>query len=564
MLTRRRLAQSCTASIATSLAAPFVQTAARGQSRRPPNVILVMSDDQGYGDLSLHGNPHLSTPNLDRIGRESAQFTQFQVCPVCSPTRSSLLTGRYNYRTGIVDTYLGRSMMWPDEVTLAEILKPAGYRTGIFGKWHLGDNYPLRSIDQGFEDSVVCTGGGLTQPSDPPGNLYTDPLLKVQGKWEKRSGYCTDIFFREAIAFVERNRRHPFFAYIATNAPHTPLQIDDEYWKPFAAKGLDETTAKVYGMCRNLDENMGRLLAALTRLELDRDTILIFLTDNGPQQPRYNAGMRGRKGTVYQGGIRVPFFFRWPGRVKPAQVDRIAAHIDVVPTLAELCGVKLTPGRTPAGRIMDGRSLVPLLEGRTAAWPGRTLYTQWHRGDRPELFRACAARTQQYKLVNGSELYDLAADPAEQNDISIREPGIVTSMRKGVEEWFASVSAERNFEPPRIALGAPQENPVTLTRQDWRGPRASWEANGIGHWEVDVRNSGHYDVTVRFAKAAAPGRVEVRLGAFSGAQNFEAGAESATIARASLPQGPGQLEPLVKAGQTETGALYVDVKRTGR
>ena len=249
---------------AAALAAPFVHTA-KAQATRPPNVIVVISDDQGYGDLSLHGNPHLTTPNLDRVGTESVQFTQFQVCPVCSPTRSSLMTGRYNYRTGVIDTYLGRSMMWPDEVTLAEMLKPAGYTTGIFGKWHLGDNYPLRPVDQGFDESVVCTGGGLTQPSDPPGNLYTDPLLKVNGKWERRSGYCTDIFFNETIRFLERNRRNPFFVYLPTNAPHTPLQIADEYWKPFAAKGLDETTAKVYGMCRNLDDNMGRLLGEIGR-----------------------------------------------------------------------------------------------------------------------------------------------------------------------------------------------------------------------------------------------------------------------------------------------------------
>lgn len=540
--------------LAAPLGAPVL-----AQNRSRPNVILCMSDDQGYGDLSLHGNQHLQTPNLDRIGTEGVQFTQFQVCPVCSPTRASLLTGRYNYRTGVVDTYLGRSMMYPDEITLAEVLRDAGYRTGIFGKWHLGDCYPLRAMDQGFEESVVCTGGGLTQPSDPPGNRYHNPLLKVNGKWERRQGYCTDIFFDETIRFIEKNRSRPFFAYLATNAPHTPLEIDDEYWKPFAAKGLDEATAKVYGMCRNLDENMGRLHAALERLRLAANTILIFLTDNGPQQPRYVAGMRGRKGTVYQGGIRVPFFMRWPARLKPSKISRIAAHVDVMPTLAEACGAKV-----PNDRKIDGLSLMPLLRGQQAGWPERTLYTQWHRGDVPQLFRANAARTQRYKLVDGKELYDIESDPGEANDIAARQPEIVSRMRKGVEEWFRDVSAERGYAPPRIHLGAPQEPETTLTRQDWRGDRAGWNAGDVGHWEVEVAREGTYELTVRFPKASEPGVAEVRLGAFSGSQRFEAAAESAVIAGANLRRGPARLEPAIHGGGKGVGPTYVDVKLLSR
>ncbi|MBL8296283.1 MAG: arylsulfatase, partial [Bryobacterales bacterium] len=359
-----------------------------GKVRRPPNLLIVITDDQGYGDLSLHGNPHLPTPNIDRIGKEGVQFTQFQVCPVCSPTRSSLMTGRYNYRTGVVDTYLGRSMMYPDEVTLPEYLAKAGYRTGIFGKWHLGDNYPTRSIDQGFQESIVCNGGGVGQPSDPPGNSYFDPILQHNGKGEKYQGYCTDIFFNEAMRWIGKNRRDRFFCYVATNAPHDPLTIGDGYVKPFQEKGLDETTAKTYGMVANLDENVGRMLAFLKKQGLERDTLVIFMTDNGPQRPRFNAGMRGQKGTVYQGGIRVPSFWRWPGRLKPEKVTRIAAHIDVLPTVLELAGVKAD------GPRMDGRSLAPLLKGEEVDWADRTLFTQWHRGDEPELFRACAARNQ--------------------------------------------------------------------------------------------------------------------------------------------------------------------------
>jgi len=536
------------------LAAPALAPAFAQSSRRPPNVIICITDDQGYGDLSLHGNPHLKTPQLDRIGTEGVQFTQFQVCPVCSPTRASLMTGRYNYRTGVVDTYLGRSMMYPDEVTLAEILRAAGYRTGIFGKWHLGDCYPMRPMEQGFDESIVCSGGGLTQPSDPPGNRYHDPLLRVNGKWEKRQGYCTDIFFDETIRFIEKNRRNPFLAYLPTNAPHTPLEIDDKYWKPFEGK-VDETTAKVYGMVQNLDGNMGKLHAALERMGLVENTILIYLTDNGPQQPRYVSGMRGRKGTVYQGGIRVPLFMRWPAMLKPAKIDRIAAHIDIMPTLADACGAK-----APTDRKIDGQSWMPLLRGDATSWANRTLYTQWHRGDVPQLFQANAARTQQYKLVDGKELYDLTADPAESRDIAAEKLEIAAKMRKGVEDWFRDVSAERGYAPPRIHLGAPQEPLTTLTRQDWRGPKATWEPGGVGHWEVEVTRDARYDLTVRFPKATAPGEASVTLGAYSGKAKFEAGAEAATIAAAHLRKGPATLVPAIDGGGTSP--TYVDVKRS--
>jgi len=527
-------------------AAPFLQTS---RTPRAPNVVLLITDDQGYGDLSLHGNQHLKTPNLDRIGTEGVQFTQFQVCPVCSPTRSSLMTGRYNYRTGVVDTYLGRSMMYPDEVTLAEMLGAAGYRTGIFGKWHLGDNYPLRAIDQGFQEALVCSGGGLTQPSDPPGNSYFNPWLKHNGKAVQREGYCTDIFMSAAIDFIETNRRQPFFAYIATNAPHTPLQIGEEMWKPYAAAGLDETTAKVYGMVRNVDDNVGRLHAKLRELDLERDTILMYLTDNGPQQQRYVAGMRGRKGTVYQGGIRVPFFLRWPARLKPARIDRIAAHIDLFPTLAEACGAK-----APTDRKIDGRSLMPLLRGESG-WSERTLFTQWHRGDEPQLFRACAARTQEYKLIDGKELYDLTADPGEKIDIASQKPEVAAGMRRAVEEWFADVSATRGYAPPRIQLGAPQENPVTLTRQDWRGTKAGWDADSIGHWEVEVARAGRYEIRARMAAAPAAGAVELKLGGVSASASITTGATQALFPSVTLATGPARLEVAAR------GVRYVDVRR---
>ncbi len=548
MLNRRQF-------LAAAMAAP---SALRGATASRPNVILIMSDDQGYGDLSIHGNPNLTTPSLDAIAKAGAQFTQFQVCPVCSPTRSSLLTGRYNYRTGVVDTFLGRSLMDPKEITIAEVLRGAGYRTGIFGKWHLGDNYPMRAIDQGFDDSLVANGGGLAQPGDPPpGNSYTDPVLRRNGKYEKTKGYCTDIFFREAARFVEANQTKPFFLYIPTNAPHSPLQIDESYVKSFRAQGLDDTTAKVYGMVKNLDENVAQLQSLLTRLNLRENTLFIFLTDNGPQQKRYNAGMRGLKGTVYQGGIRVPCFVQWPAKVKPGlMIDRIAAHIDLFPTILAACGVK-------APKVaLDGRSLLPLLSGASPAWPDRTLHTQWHRGDEPQLFRDHAARTQRWKLVKGKELFDLDVDAAEANDVAAQQPEVVAGLRRETEEWFRSVSASRGgYAPPRIAIGAPQENPVLLTRQDWRGPRASWDAEGIGYWEVDVRRSGTYDIELKFAATTAAGQAVCKLGATEKTVSFPAGATSAMLAGVKLRPGPGRLEPVLRIDGKDRGVQYVEIKK---
>jgi len=522
-----------------------------------PNVVVIITDDQGYGDLSLHGNPHLATPNLDRIAQEGVRFTQFQVTPVCSPTRAGLLTGRYHYRTGVVDTYLGRSLMHADEVTLAELLRDQGYRTGLFGKWHLGDNYPLRAIDQGFQTALCHRGGGISQPSDPPGNSYFDPVLEDNGRPVRMKGYCTDIFFHRAIEFIEANRDRPFLAWIATNAPHTPLEVAEELVAPFRARGLDETTARIYGMVRNIDDNVGRLLARLERLGLEKDTIVVFLTDNGPQQARYNAGMRGLKGTVYQGGIRVPLFLRWPRALQAGRaVEALASSIDLMPTLLEACGL-----RPPKGLQLDGRSLLGLAAGRQVIWPERTLFVQWHRGDAPEPFRNVAVRTSRYKLVDGKELYDLEKDPGEEQDIAAEQPRMVAALRAAYERWFQDVSATRGYAPPRIYLGTEHENPVTLTRQDWRGPRASWAPDGLGYWEVDVRRAGRYEIRLRMAPAPADGVARFRLNNVTVEAPVKRGAAECLFPAVELESGPGRAEPVLIFGDTELGVHYLDVRR---
>jgi len=561
---------------------------ARAGSADRPNVVLIMTDDQGYGDLGVHGNPKLETPNIDRLANGSVELTSFYVSPVCSPTRASLLTGRYHYRTGVVDTYLGRSLMHPDETTIAEMLSAAGYRTGIFGKWHLGDAFPLRPQDQGFETSLVLNGGGIGQPSDPVGgSSYFDPMLRQDGVWVKTSGYISDVITDAAIEFIHDHRAEPFFTYLAFNAPHTPLQVPETAYEKYRQMNLQasdfpdpgqpigdrfdpDVTARVYGMVENIDDNVGRLLAALDDLELTDRTIVIFLTDNGPQQPRYNAGLRRLKGTVYEGGIRVPLFVRWPGRFAPGQIDRIAAHIDVTPTILELSGVPVADGV-----VFDGRSLAPLLSGRQGDWPDRTLFFQWHRGDAPEIFRAFAARSQRYKLVqaqgNGAnpppadtafELYDMAVDPFEQEDISARQPDVVARMRADYDAWFRDVTGGRDYSDrgiARIAIGAPEEPEVRLTRQDWRGGQAGWTPTSVGHWEVDVRRAGVYDITVRFRTLEESGDVELALGDTSARQRAQAGADTVTFSGVELASGAGRLDAWVTQDGRRIGMLDVVV-----
>lgn len=550
-----------------------------------PNIIVIITDDQGHGDLGIHGNPVIRTPNLDRLARESVQCKNFYATPVCAPTRASLLTGRYNYRTGVTDTFLGRAMMHPGETTLAEIFRAAGYRTGIFGKWHLGDNFPLRAIDQGFEESLVHKGGGIGQPSDPPGgDSYFDATLYRSGKAVKSKGYCTDVFTDAAIEFVKRNRRQPFLMWLAYNAPHTPLQLPEKYraiytnldLHRFATNGFPltneidlEATARVYGMVTCVDDNVGRLMRQIDDLKLTETTIIVFLTDNGPQQPRYNSGMRDRKGSVHDGGIRVPFFVRWPGQLAPGrEVTEITAHIDLLPTLLEACGIS-----APASVKMDGVSLWPLLTGKTVDWPKRILFFQWHRGDVPELNRACAARSDQYKLVQpiGAnapptntrpfKLFDMVADPFERNDIAATHGEIVNHLRGQYETWFSAVSSTRGYGPVRIHVGAPQENPVQLTRQDWRGPRAGWNTNSIGHWDVFVTRAGHYEVTVDYPALTEDATLRLAIDGATHRAELSTGNRQFTFPPMLLDKGPARVAAWLAMGERTFGAHYVTIRR---
>jgi arylsulfatase A-like enzyme len=566
------------------------ETHAQQSPHTRPNVLLIMSDDQGFGDLGIHGNPKIRTPHLDRFASESVRLKNFYVSPVCAPTRASLLTGRYNFRTGVVDTYLGRALMHPDEVTLAEMLAAAGYRTGIFGKWHLGDNAPLRPIDQGFQEALVIKGGGIGQPSDPPGgSSYFDPILQHNGKAERYRGYCTDIFARAASDFIKADGERPFFAYVAFNCPHDPLEAPEPELSKYRAMDLSlasfprlgqavppafaspaDSVARVYAMVTNIDTNVGNILKALAEKRIAENTIVVFLTDNGPAGVRFNAGLRGVKGSVYDGGIHVPCYVRWPGKLPAGHVvDRIAAHIDLVPTLLAACGVPATPGLK-----LDGKDLLQLLRGvQTAGWPDRTLFFQWHRGDRPEPGRAFAARSQTYKLTRKEplpgararpplELFDMEHDPLELHDVAALHPDIVAKMLKEYREWFKDVSATRGFDPVRIELGGTRENPTILTRQDWRGSSAGWNSGDVGFWEVNVARAGQFEITLHFAPRRMATTAHLTIGETSREQTLGPGATECVFAVRQAHPGPGRLEAWVEGNHTRAGVLDVTVRYT--
>jgi arylsulfatase A-like enzyme len=572
-LPRQRLLRSTNvvllafALLGTSGAAAFEPDAAAGPTRRP-NVLIVITDDQGWGDFGFHGNPVLKTPVLDRLASECVELTRFHVSPVCSPTRASLLTGRYNYRTGVVDTYLGRSTMAADETTLAEMFAAAGYRTGIFGKWHLGDNYPSRSIDQGFQESLVHRGGGIGQAADPPGNSYFDPVLSHNGHDAKTRGYCSDVFTDAAIEFVTLHRREPFFAYLAFNCPHTPLQVPPEYHRRYQNKDLDDDTAKVYGMIANIDDNLGRLLARFKELELDENTIVVFLTDNGPQVRRYNGVLNDLKGSVHDGGIRVACLMRWPGKFSAGRkVDQVAAHIDLVPTLLDACRID-----RPRDVSFDGVSLLPILLGQQPALAERSLFFQWHRGDVPERGRACAVRRSRYKLVQpeGREgqafspawaLYDMLNDPGERTNLIDQQGELAAEMKRDYEAWFDDVGRTRGYPVPRIVVGSHHENPVVLTRQDWRGPQASWRENGRGNWEIDVAAAGDYRITVRVDPTRSDATLRLSVGQTESTRPVKSGAEQGVFDAVRLSPGRMLVEATIEQDREKAGPRYIELLR---
>ncbi|MDA8558729.1 arylsulfatase [Flavobacteriaceae bacterium] len=490
---------------------------------KKPNVIIIITDDQGFGDLGINENPNIITPNIDQFASESIQFDNFFVSPVCAPTRASLMTGRYSLRTGVRDTYNGGAIMSNTETTIAEILKEADYSTGIFGKWHLGDNYPFRPSEQGFDESIIHLAGGIGQVGDftnyYKGNTsYFDPILWKNNKKNQYDGYCSDIFAENAVKFIEKNKNKPFFCYLSFNAPHTPLQVPKKYYNMY--KDLDpevgfideslaskmsekdkEDARRIYGMVTNVDDNVGKVLNKLTELGIEEETIIIFMTDNGPQQFRYNSNMKGLKGTVYNGGTRVPFYIKYAEKFKNSKViSRMSAHIDILPTILELCNLKI-----PSDRKIDGQSLVPLINSKP--FNDRHLFSYWTRRF-PEKYINMSIQNDNYKLVgnndyNGKikdfELYDLIADPLESKNVINQNIEIAKSFKIEMDNSIDDLLSSENIKnPPRIIIGSEFENPTVLNRNDASGERGIWAQNDIySYWKVKFKK-GTYDFKFKF------------------------------------------------------------------
>jgi arylsulfatase len=471
----------------------FLAAAARAADPPRPNVIYVMTDDQGYGDIAALGNPVVRTPHLDRLWRESVRFTEFHASPTCAPTRAALLTGRHEFRSGVTHTIHERERLALTATTLPELLRSGGYATGIFGKWHLGDEDEYQPGRRGFDRVFIHGAGGIGQGypgscGDVPGNAYVDPWIRSDGRFVKTRGYCTDVFFAAALEWIDRCRQtpRPFFCYLAINAPHEPYDCpvgaDEPYLAALEAAGISNATqrakiARFYGMIGNIDTNVGRLLAALDAWGLAKETLVVFTTDNGTAagEAVWNAGMRGKKGTPWRGGTRVPAFWRWPGRL-PAGVDVPApvAHIDVVPTLCDLTGTAIPP---PVAQKLEGRSLVPLLRDAAAPWPDRMLFTHVGRWGRGKAVASALAnvrvREGRWSLVNVQndpaawELYDLAADPGESRNVAAAHPDVVARLAAAQAAWWQSVQADLVNED----VDGPAENPFQAAfREQCGGP----------------------------------------------------------------------------------------------
>jgi arylsulfatase A-like enzyme len=480
-----------------------------------PNVLLIMTDDQGYGDMSCHGNPFIQTPGIDRLHGESCRFTDFHVDPTCAPTRSALMTGKYSSRTGVWHTLQGRSIMNRDETTLAEVFRDNGYITGLIGKWHLGDNYPYRPGDRGFMDVLQFTGATVGQNPDFWRNDYFDDIYYHNGKYEFFEGYHSDVFFGYATKFIEEKHPDktgkPFFCYLATNAPHFWYYVENDYTIEFREMGMPDQLSRYLGMIANLDENLGRLMAKLVELGLRENTIVVFMTDNGQSNyaiPRegeefhYNAGMRAQKGSHYEGGHRVPLFIRWPGGRIPQgrDIENLTGVFDVMPTLIDLCGLANVPAID-----FDGRSLVPLMKDGEPEWQDRTLFVHNQRVEIPVKWRNCAVMTEKYRLINGKELYDIGDDPGQKVDIAVENPDVVEQLRTEYAKWWEHIS-DGFDDYSRLYIGHPDDNPTHLNCHDWHSeePLRVWDQEVIrnrkhknGFWALEVVQDGEYEFTCR-------------------------------------------------------------------
>lgn len=488
-----------------------------------PNVIVIVSDDQGWGDLSINGNKNLHTPNIDLLAREGVRFHRFYVSPVCSPTRAEFLTGRYHPRSGVHSTSEGGERMDLDETTIAQIFREAGYATAAFGKWHNGMQYPYHPNARGFDEYYgFCSGHW--------GN-YFSPQLEHNGKLVKGNGFIIDDFTEHAMRFVETNKNNPFFLYIPYNTPHSPMQVPDQWWDKFKDKELDmlsddpekediNFTRAALAMCENIDWNIGRLMDKLKKLDLEENTIIIYFSDNGPNSTRWNGGMKGRKGSTDEGGVRSPLIMRWAGSIPGGtRVEEITAAIDLLPTLAHLTGIEY---QTP--KPLDGVSLKPLLLDDKKAWKERLIFSHWK--------GRVSVRSQQYRLDHEGNLYDMIADPGQSNNIAKNEPDVTAALASAVKEWKADVLSGMGKDERSFPIGHPDFKYTQLPARDGQAhgnivrsdnfPNDSYFKDWTSvddkiAWEVDVLSDGDYNVQVYYTCPAKDvgSTVQLSLGSSS-------------------------------------------------
>ena len=556
-----------------------------------PNIVFVITDDQGYGDFGGLGNPIVKTPNIDALADESVDLVDYHVAPSCSPTRAALLTGHWTNRTGTWHTIMGRSMLRLNEITLADLLRDNGYQTAMFGKWHLGDNYPYRPMDRGFDEAFYHGGGGVGQTPDFWDNAYFGGSYFRNGEPEKVEGFVTDVLFDETMKYIDKakNNKRPFFVYLSTNAPHSPMHAPQNYADLYAGKGLSTEVQHFYGMITNIDDNVQRLRDYLRKNNLESNTIFVYTTDNGTStgEKIFNAGMRGKKGSAYDGGHRVPFFLYWPegGYDSKQRVTTITSYVDIVPTLLDMTG-----SSAPKTLAFDGVSLTPLFKGKTASWPDRILVTDSQRVLDPIKWRESAVMTQRWRLINGKALYDIQADPGQENDVAKQHPDVVARLRAFYDQWWTEL--EPTFgEPTAIYIGADEANPTDLTAHDWLGDNAAvpWNQEHIrkqltekdhkhkGFWSVNAVEAGTYRFELSRWPLEAKAAIDQDLAAgedVPGVRAYRAHpglgfkARKAIITvngeeRSQLVK-PGQaiaaFEFEVKAGRGEIHAIFVDDK----
>lgn len=483
-----------------------------------PNVLVLLSDDQGWGDLSLNGNTNLSTPNVDSLAKAGAQFERFYVCPVCSPTRTEFLTGRYHPRCGVSSTSTGGERINLDESTIAQTFKAAGYATAAFGKWHSGQQYPYHPNGRGFDEFYGFCSGHYGD--------YFSPPLDHNGHIVEGRGYLEDDFTDKALAFIEQHRDQPFFAYVAFNAPHSPMQVPDRWWDAFKDKelklrGTNEKredlnhTRAALAMCENVDWNVGRLLKKLDALKIADNTIVIYFCDNGPNGNRWNGGMKGVKGSTDEGGVRSPFVIRWPGKVEAGtQISQIAGAIDLLPTLAALADVPVV-----STKPFDGLNLKPLLLKSDASAAAaitlaelrdRKIFSYWN--------RQTSVRTQQYRLDHDGKLFDLVADPGQLTDVSKEHPKIQAQLRDAVKKWNEEVLPGIDHDDRPFLIGHPKSKNTQLAAADAVAhgkirrpsphPNSSYFTNWTSTddritWDTEVLESGDYTAEIYYTCPAA-------------------------------------------------------------